>query len=208
MAESNSMKHPHEGRELAAMSEKDLILRAKMGDAIAFEQLVHRYDRQVFSMAAHYVSNAEDAKDIYQEVFLRVYRALPKFEFRSEFATWLFRITTNVCLTHRTRKKKHQYTSLVAGEGEDDAVSHRAPHDPKEDRQADEEVLRNELGASIDRALDGLSPKERLVFTMRHFEGLKLKEIANMLNVVEGTAKKYLFTATKKVRRELRDFLA
>lgn len=201
------MKHPHEGREPEAMSEKDLILRAKNGDAMAFEQLVHRYDRQVFSMAAHYVSNAEDAKDIYQEVFLRVYRALPKFGFRSEFSTWLFRITTNVCLTHRTRRKKHQYTSLGAGEGEDDDISHHATHVPKEEQQADQSVLRSELGESIDRALGGLSPKERLVFTMRHFEGLKIREIAEMMNVVDGTVKKYLFTATQKVRRQLKHFL-
>lgn len=202
------MKHPHEGRDLEVMSEKDLILMAKGGDAMAFEQLVHRYDRQVFSMAAHYVSNAEDAKDIYQEVFLRVYKALPKFEFRSEFATWLFRITTNVCLTHRTRRKKHQYSPLVSGEGEEDDVSHRVRHDPKEDRQADEAVLSRELSASIDRALDGLSPQERLVFTLRHFEGLRLREIAEMMNVVEGTVKKYLFTATQKVRQQLKGFLA
>ncbi|MBE0556256.1 MAG: sigma-70 family RNA polymerase sigma factor [Proteobacteria bacterium] len=201
------MKHPHEGRGLAEMSEKDLILKAKSGDAMAFEKLVHRYDRQVFSMAAHYVSNAEDAKDIYQEVFLRVYRALPKFEFRSEFSTWLFRITTNVCLTHRTRRRKHQYTSLGAGEGDDDDVSHRPAPVPREDRQADEKVLRGELGESIDRALNELSAKERLVFTMRHFEGLKLREIAELMNVVEGTVKKYLFTATQKVRNQLKEYL-
>ncbi len=201
------MKHPHEGREPEAMSEKDLILKAKNGDAMAFEKLVHRYDRQVFSMAAHYVSNAEDAKDIYQEVFLRVYRALPKFEFRSEFSTWLFRITTNVCLTHRTRRGKHQHASLRAGEGEDDDTSHHAAHVAREDRQADEAILRGELGASINRALDVLSAKERMVFTLRHFDGLKLREIADVMNIVEGTVKKYLYTATQKVRKELKEYL-
>jgi RNA polymerase sigma-70 factor (ECF subfamily) len=189
------------------MSERDLILKAKSGDAMAFEQLVHRYDRQVFSMAASYVSNAEDAKDIYQEVFLRVYRALPKFELRSEFSTWLYRITANVCMTHRTRRKRHSHISLTAGDGDDDDVSHRAATIPKEGKQTDEALLRGEIGDKIDHALTKLSPKERLVFTLRHYEELKLREIAGRMNVAVGTVKKYLFTATQKVKQELKEFL-
>jgi len=200
------MKHRNEGRAPVDVSEKDLVLKAKGGDAMAFEMLVHRYDRQVFSMAANYVSNAEDAKDIYQEVFLRVYRALPKFEFRSEFSTWLFRITTNVCLTHRSRKRKHGFTPLGTGEGDDDDVSHRAAPVAKEETQTDERALTNELGDSIDRALTELSGKERMVFTLRHFDGLKVREIAEMMHVTDGAVKKYLFTATRKVRKHLKEF--
>jgi len=198
------MKHPDEGRASVETNEKDLILKAKGGDAMAFEMLVHRYDRQVFSMAANYVSNAEDAKDIYQEVFLRVYRALPRFEFRSEFSTWLFRITTNVCLTHRARKRRHGYSPLGTGEGDDDEAPHGAV--AKEEHQADERTLTNELGESIEQALAGLSGKERIVFTLRHYDGLKVREIAQMMQVTDGTVKKYLFTATRKVRKHLKDF--
>lgn len=200
------MKHPQEGRASVETDERALILKAKSGDAFAFEMLVHRYDRQVFSMAANYVSNAEDAKDIYQEVFLRVYRALPKFEFRSEFSTWLFRITTNVCLTHRARRRKQAYSPLGTGEADDDAVSHGAAAVAKEEHQTDERVLAKELGDSIDRALTGLSGKERMVFTLRHFDGLKVREIAQMMQVTDGAVKKYLFTATRKVRKHLTDF--
>ncbi|GJQ21347.1 MAG: hypothetical protein HBSIN02_17020 [Bacteroidia bacterium] len=95
-----------------SMSDTDLILRAKDGDMAAFEQLVHRYDSHVLSMAASFVNNAEDAKDIYQEVFLRVYRGLRKFELRSEFSTWLYRIATNVCLSHRSRRKRNSHASI------------------------------------------------------------------------------------------------
>jgi len=200
------MKHRTEGRTPPDTTEKDLVQKAKSGDATAFEMLVHRYDRQVFSMAANYVSNAEDAKDIYQEVFLRVYRALPRFEFRSEFSTWLFRITTNVCLTHRTRKRKHGFAPLGTGEGDDDDVSHRAAAVAREERQTDEQALTNELGNSIDRALTQLSGKERMVFTLRHFDGLKVREIAEIMHVTDGAVKKYLFTATRKVRKHLKDF--
>ena len=87
-------------------TDNELIQAAQRGDMVAFEQLVFRHDKQVLSIAARYVTSAEDAKDIYQEVFIRVYRGLRKFRYRSEFATWLHRITTNVCLTHRTKQKK------------------------------------------------------------------------------------------------------
>ena len=76
--------------------------KAQQGDILAFEQLVYRHDKKVLSIAARYVTSADDAKDIYQEVFLRVYRGLKKFRFKSEFSTWVHRITVNVCLTHRS----------------------------------------------------------------------------------------------------------
>jgi RNA polymerase sigma-70 factor, ECF subfamily len=94
------------------VSDTDLIIQMKKGSMDAFEQLVQRYDRRVLTIAAGYVNSADDAKDIFQEVFLRVYKGLPKFEHRSEFSTWLFRITTNVCLSHRSRDKRHLHTSL------------------------------------------------------------------------------------------------
>ena len=86
--------------------EKELIIKAQQGDQIAFEELIYNYDRSVLSIAMKYVGDSDDAKDIYQEVFIRVFRGLKKFEFRSEFSTWLFRITTNVCLTYKTKKKE------------------------------------------------------------------------------------------------------
>src|SRR6516225_4035880 len=94
-------------RNLSALDDTEVIREAQSGDSSAFDELVYRYDRHVLSIAARYVNQAEDAKDIYQEVFLRVYRGLKKFERRSEFSTWLYRITTNVCLTHGTRRKEH-----------------------------------------------------------------------------------------------------
>src|SRR6185503_13603681 len=92
--------------------EHELILEAQRGNVIAFERLVQLYDRQVLSLALSLMRNEEDAKDIYQEVFIRVYRALPKFRMDSKFSTWLHRIVTNVCLTHRSRSKRYEYTSL------------------------------------------------------------------------------------------------
>ncbi|KAA0265362.1 MAG: sigma-70 family RNA polymerase sigma factor, partial [Chlorobiota bacterium] len=91
----------------------NLIEMAAKGDRSAFESLVKKYDRKVISLALKYTRSEEDAKDIYQEVFLRVWKSLPGFGFKSEFSTWLFRIATNVCLTYVDRAKKHRSEDVL-----------------------------------------------------------------------------------------------
>ena len=188
-----------EEKSLESMpNDLDLILKAQHGDMMAFEQLVYRYDRQVLSIAATYVNNSEDAKDIYQEVFLRVFRGIKKFELRSEFSTWLYRITTNVCLTHRTRRKRHTHTSLSTADGEEEA------HGVSDETESDDRAIGSEISEHVERALGVLSPKQKMVFTLRHYQGYKLREIAEMMKCTEGTVKKYLFTATQRMREELK----
>ncbi|RPH31239.1 RNA polymerase sigma factor [bacterium] len=188
------------------VDDRQLILRAQQGDVLAFEQLVFRHDRKVLSLAAQYVSSADDAKDIYQEVFIRVYRGLKKFQFRSEFSTWLHRVTVNVCLTHRSRQKQRaHYVSLH--EDPDSEDPHGVLQLQAENSLTDQQAQDSEISAHVQSALDRLSPKQRMVFTLRHFEGHKLKEIAGMMDCTEGTVKRYLFSATRKMRNELRGIL-
>lgn len=188
-----------------AMQDLDLIQRAKQGDMGAFEQLVFRYDKQVLTIAARYVQSSEDAKDIYQEVFLRVYRALPRFQFRSQFSTWLFRITTNVCLSHRSKRKRHVHASLSQESDDEhtgglgDAIADKST--------TDEHAEKADMAHHVARAVEGLSPKQRMVFTLKHYEGYKIREIAEMVGLSEGTVKRYLFAATRKMRRSLQDVL-
>lgn len=190
-----------EEKKPMAPVDTELILKAQHGDMMAFEQLVYRYDKQVLSIAATYVNSSEDAKDIYQEVFLRVFRGIKKFQLRSEFSTWLYRITTNVCLTHRTRRKRHVHTSLSAGDGDEE--SHGVAEALADGRSSDQHALDSEISHHIEEALGVLSPKQRMVFTLRHYQGYKLKEIAAMMECTEGTVKKYLFTATQRMRGQL-----
>jgi RNA polymerase sigma-70 factor (ECF subfamily) len=183
----------------------DLILNARQGNMDAFEELVQRYDKQVLTIAAGYVQSSDDAKDIYQEVFLRVYRNLSKFQMRSEFSTWLFRITTNVCLTHRSRSKRQSHISLDQPVTDDDGQTHSFKDtlpDPPEEKDAAE---RMEICGRVAKALEKLSARQRMIFTLRHYEGYKLKEIARMTACTEGTVKRYLFEATARVRKELAD---
>jgi RNA polymerase sigma-70 factor, ECF subfamily len=189
----------------ADVDEQNLILSAKEGNVGAFEQLVQRYDRKVFSIASMYVQSSEDAKDIYQEVFVRVYKGIRKFQFRSEFSTWLYRITTNVCLSHRARNKRHAHSSIDERHDEDESHGTSLRDAIADDKSTDQRMVDAEISENVERALDSLSPKQRMVFTLRHYEGHKLREIAAMMNCSEGTVKKYLFMATEKMRTLLKD---
>ena len=187
-----------------AATDTELVHMARSGDHAAFEQLVRRHDSRVFAIAASYVSNSEDAKDIFQEVFLRVYRALPGFRFQSEFTTWLHRITVNVCLSHR-RKFARTVWLQVSGsdeEGNNPVTEAVADTDSPEQRSMDDEISRH-----VETALQTLSPRQRMVFTLRHFQGHKLEEIARMMGCSQGTVKRYLFTATRRLRGQLHDLL-
>jgi RNA polymerase sigma-70 factor (ECF subfamily) len=185
------------------ISEKELITKAQNGDQFAFEQLIYNYDRAVLSIAIRYARDNDDAKDIYQEVFIRVYRGLKKFEFRSEFSTWLFRITTNVCITYKTRKKEHIMVSLQ-NEFEDEQTGYDSVNLISEERSPEDETLGNDLQSLIGEAVDSLSAKQKMTFVLKHYEGYKIREIAEMLNCKEGTVKKYLFDAVNNLRKKLK----
>lgn len=184
----------------------NLIKEAQAGNKDAFEALVKKYDRKVLTLALRYTRSEEDAKDIYQEVFIRVYRSLPKFEFKSEFSTWLFRIATNVCLTHVERTGKHQTVDALESINPDDDESAPALQIVSNDLNPEQNLRNMELKAGIQKAVEQLTGKQKLVFTMKHFEGYKLREIADITGLNEGTVKRYLFDATIKMKNALRHF--
>ncbi len=190
-----------------SLSDTELVVRAQRGDTAAFEQLVYRHDKKVLSLAARYVSCADDAKDIYQEVFLKVYRGIQKFRFKSEFSTWLHRITINVCLTHRSRERHSVHTSLDEGIEADIDENHPVNLAREPAKSPDLLTIDADVASHVQKALETLSPRQRMVFTLRHFEGYKLQEIATMMQCMEGTVKRYLFTATAKMRDQLRHIL-
>jgi RNA polymerase sigma-70 factor, ECF subfamily len=185
------------------LSDTDLIIQAQKGDQSAFEELVYRYDRNVLSVAMKYANDEDDAKDLYQEVFIRVYRGLKNFRFQSEFSTWLFRITTNVCLTYKSRSKEHLRVSI--NKNMDDEESELSTTEELiYDGSSPEEISSGtDLGEIVNAAVESLSPKQKMTFILKHYEGYKIREIAEMLNCKEGTVKKYLFDATKNLRKKL-----
>jgi RNA polymerase sigma-70 factor (ECF subfamily) len=184
-------------------NDTDLVRQAQQGDISAFERLVFRHDKQVLGIAARYVVNAEDAKDIYQEVFIRVYRNIRRFRFKSDFATWVHRITVNVCLTHKARSKRGIHVSIDEQRSDEDGDPHGGVELRADTEPPDEAAHNARMADDIMAAVGTLSPRQKMVFTMKYLEGYTLKEIAHMMNCAEGTIKRYLFTATARVRAHM-----
>ena len=189
------------------LDEKALIRAAQRGDQYAFEQLLRAHDQNVLRLAMNLLKSEEDARDIYQEAFVRVFKNLRSFRFDCSFHTWLYRIVTNLCLDHlRKRKVRGEQTTGTAGED--------ASRDPLEafpegraDANPERALLSQQLRERIGEVLRGFTPRERMVFELRHYQGMRLKTIGEVLGTSEEAAKNCLFRATQKMRAALGDFL-
>jgi len=186
-----------------APDEKELVLLAQKGNTVAFEQLVYLYDKNVLSLALKYIQDNDLAKDIYQEVFIRVYKGLKNFQFKSEFSTWLFRITTNVCLTYKSKKQNGILISINEENSDGDPVSEI--RDDSWESSPDQSASGSETQSRINLALEEIPAKQKMVFVLKHYEGYKIREIAKIMECQEGTVKKYLFEAVHSLREKLKD---
>jgi RNA polymerase sigma-70 factor, ECF subfamily len=188
------------------VSETALIRAAQNGDAEAFEQLVRKYDQSVLKLALNVLRSPEDARDVYQEAFLRVFRNLHTFRFDCSFHTWLYRIVSNLCLDQLRKRKvrKEEPGAVVTRDGDINRLElvaeERADVDPQR------RLMSAELKSRIHQVLGGLSARERMVFEMRHFQGMRLRAIGEALDTTEEAAKNCLFRATQKMRAALGDF--
>jgi len=181
-----------------------LIRAAQQGDAAAFEQLVQQYDRAVLRLTIHLTGSEEDGQDIYQEAFLRAYINLARFRFECSFYTWIYRIATNLCLDHlrRQRFRNRELTTTNSSDGEEQNLLDRIP-DYSAGASPERNLARRILREHIVRALGNLSPRERMVFELKHYHGLQLRTVAGILKTTEGTVKNTLFRATHKLRLQL-----
>jgi RNA polymerase sigma-70 factor (ECF subfamily) len=184
--------------------ETRLIRRAQEGDGAAFEALVQRHDRQVLRLARQMLNNLEDAQDVYQDIFIKVFRSLPAFRFESEFSTWLFRIVINQCINYRQWRSRRRFLSFDAHHDDEENATSYLPKDKNPDPER--EALNKELSREIALAMESLSDKQRAVFALRHFHDLKLQDIAKTLGCAEGTVKNYLFRATQHMQEKLREY--
>jgi RNA polymerase sigma-70 factor (ECF subfamily) len=189
------------------MDEPELIRAAQRGDQRAFEQLVRLYDQNVLRLALNLLRSPEDANDIYQEAFLRVYKNLHSFRFDCSFHTWLYRIVTNLCLDalRKRRVRREENTVVETSEGFLDRMD--TVEEARADGNPQRQLLSRQLGHKIQEVLRGLTPRERAVFEMRHYQGLRLRTIGEMLGTSEEAAKNCLFRATQKMRAALGDFV-
>jgi RNA polymerase sigma-70 factor, ECF subfamily len=191
-------------QSLTRLDDATLIRESQRGNRAAFEELVRHYDQAVLRLAMHITGSDTEAQDVYQDAFLKAYRNIGSFRFECSFYTWIYRIVTNLCLDSLRKKqvRKEDSATQVDAEGESyDLLEQVADGRPGADPERD--LMRRELGKTINRALDRLTPRERMVFELKHYQGLKLRTIGEMLNTTEETAKNTLFRATQKLRGSL-----
>jgi RNA polymerase sigma-70 factor (ECF subfamily) len=169
---------------ISYIQDGSLVRQAQSGNQAAFAQLVHTYDQTVLRLALRLTGSESDAQDIHQEAFLRVYKKLDGFRFECSFATWIYRIVTNVCLDHLRRnqaRKKNGGLEVSDDEFLDQLSDDRPGGTPEQ------QLLDRELNAQILRALERLTPRERMVFDLKYFQGLKLRNVSEILNASEAS---------------------
>lgn len=194
-------------KAISRMDESALIQAAQQGDEDAFEQLVRAYDQSVLRLAMNLLRSPEDASDIYQEAFLRVYRNLHTFRFDCSFHTWLYRIVTNLCLDHLRKRKvrREEPSAAPLPEGAPDRME--VLREERVDGDPQRKLFSQQVKRRVEEVLTGLTPRERMVFEMRHYQGMRLRAIGDALGTSEEAAKNCLFRATQKMRAALGDFL-
>jgi RNA polymerase sigma-70 factor (ECF subfamily) len=179
------------------MADSDLITRAAGGDPAAFQALVERHRSMVYRVAYQFAGNHHDAEDITQEVFIKVYRSLDKFRQDAQLSSWMYRIVMNACIDHRRRQ-----TPAGAAPFNEEA-EHRLLNTPEETPGPEDRAYAGELGQVLESEIGRLPDGQRIVFVMRHHQGLKLGEIADALGLAEGTVKRQLHAAVHRLRASL-----
>lgn len=193
------------------MSSEDfnLISRIKEGDDNAFNLLVNKYKTRAFNVAYAYLHNAQDAQEIAQDAFVRVHRSVGRFDEKSSFYTWFYRILINLCIDFR-RKKKMKYLLFSQFKSKDnndfDTGIEHSIADPSADNPA-KSAFNKEFHHQLSKAIDTLPEKQKKAFVLRHYANLPLKEIALAIGAAEGTVKSHLSRASKSLEARLGDYI-
>ena len=178
-------------------ADTDLISRAAAGDPSAFQALVERHRSMVYRIAYQFAGNHHDAADIAQEVFIKVYRSLDRFRQDAQLTSWMYRIVMNACIDHRRRQR----LAIAAPFGEE--AEHRMLNTPEDTPGPEDRAYAGELGHVLESEIGRLPNGQRVVFVMRHHQGMKLCEIADALGLAEGTVKRQLHAAVHRLRQAL-----
>jgi RNA polymerase sigma-70 factor (ECF subfamily) len=187
--------------DIPSLSDDDLALALQAGELRAFDELVRRHQQRVYAVAYRITTNREDARDVAQEALLRAYRRIHQWRPGAGFVPWLMRLTANASIDH-VRREKRRPRSLSSAD--DDGFVHRDQSAPAVGNPASRSHA-TEIARRVDAALKVLSPSQRAVFAMRHYEGMKLNEIAEAMECSVGSVKVHLFRALRKLQTELQE---
>ena len=179
--------------------EMAVIRRAQRGDTKAFEALLSAYEKPVYNLCLRMTGNAEDAADLTQEAFLKIWRGLENYKFESSFSTWVYRLTTNVSIDFLRGRKRRQTLSITVEE--EDGVAELEVPDPAP--LPEEQLLLREKKAQIASAMNQLDEEARLILTLRILEDLSYEEIARVTGLKDGTVKSRLARARLKLKKIL-----
>jgi len=182
-------------------SEQLLLERSKAGDVSAFEMLIEAYQKKIFNLAYRIVGNYDDAGDLAQEALIRIFRSIAGFKEQSSFSTWVYRITTNVCLDDIRKKKNKKVISLDEEIHVEDGEMKRQimSDDPLPDEVAEKEEMRR----LVNDAINTLPEEQRLVISLRDIQGLTYDEIADVLDCPSGTVKSRINRARQALKNVL-----
>jgi RNA polymerase sigma-70 factor (ECF subfamily) len=185
----------------AGVDESTLVAQSRQGDAVAFGELVRRYEAKIFRLAQHVTQNREDAEDVLQETFMKAYEHLDQFQGNSKFYTWIVRIAVNQALMKLRRRKTDKSVSLdeTIDTGEDTIVREIAAWD----EDPEQRFSREELGGILDTAVESLEPPYRSVFVLRDIEELSTEETADALGLSIPAVKSRLLRARLQLREKL-----
>lgn len=180
------------------IDEKKYIKKAAAGDAAAFEYLVLQYQPQIYRLAFRMTNHPEDAADLTQEVFLKAWNHLDKFEFKSAFSTWLYRLASNLCIDalRSSRRRQNLPLTFEDEEGEEQRIEVADPAPLPEDR-----IIASEDQQRLSAAMEALEPEHRQILTLRVVNDMSYADIAEILGVKEGTVKSRLARAREKLRK-------
>lgn len=200
----DTKRHPYllSADEIDLTDEHDLITRFQNGDTASFNTLVLKYQTRIAKLIYRHINDTETTKDLCQDVFLKAYKALPKFKRESAFYSWLYRIAMNCCIDYlrqQNRNKTITFDELTASPEELLLIS-KYP-------SPSHLVEMEELGDIINKAVQQLPTKQQHVFKLRYEQKLKIKEIAALINRSEGTVKTHLHHAHRQLRELLQPYL-
>lgn len=185
---------------VSRVTEQELVSAAKAGDQQAFEQLVLDNQNRIYSLAVRLVGDREEAFDLAQEAFVKAWQGLPAFQGESSFATWIYRLATNVCIDYlRKQKRRRQVESEVSLD--DEELSWTEPADWSQDPHR--QLERSEQGRALARGLEALPEQQRQILVLRELSGLSYQEIAEKLNLDLGTVKSRIARARMALRKIL-----
>lgn len=185
---------------VSRVTEQELVSAAKAGDQQAFEQLVLDNQNRIYSLAVRLAGDREEAFDLAQEAFVKAWQGLPSFQGESSFATWIYRLATNVCIDYlRKQKRRRQVESEVSLD--DEELSWTEPADWSQDPHR--QLERSEQGRALARGLEALPEQQRQILVLRELSGLSYQEIAEKLELDLGTVKSRIARARMALRKIL-----